>query len=214
MLRIDSFSLLCYNALKGGEVMKLKRFSLLALFAGVLIAVIGFVAPLIAMQNHSAPSGATGIIGGADAPTYRFIASRVMDGWPFYAMLLGITLVITALFCLIFSKTVKQNCGIMTTAISFGLSAVGAMGLLCFLIWFGITAFHEMSKHPISYPVSVSLGLACLLLFFGLIALYIDRRRKAWSSKGLCIDVLTSILYLPTFFCVFYYLYEKLSELV
>lgn len=194
--------------------MKLKRISLLALFVGVMIAAIGFAAPLIALQNDSASGGATGIVGGADAPTYRFIAAHTMDSWPFYAMLLGITLVITALFCLIFSKTVKQNCGIMTTAISFGLSAVGAMGLLCFLVWFGIAAFHEVSRHPISYPVSISLGLVCLLLFFGLIALYMNRRRKSWSIKGLCIDVLTSILYLPTFFCVFYCLYEKLSELV
>ena len=180
--------------------MKLKHACLLTLLSGVLFTAIGAVIPFIKFQNHISESGAIGIIGGADTPTYEFNVLRIiMNGWPFVVILLGITLTVSALLCLMFAKAVKNNCNVKTSVASLGISAVGAMGLVCFFLWLTIAAFHEMSKHPITYPLSVSLGLLCLLLFFVLIAIYLWLRKKTWSIKGVIIDVLTSIIYLPVF---------------
>lgn len=184
--------------------MRLKQISLLTLFVGVLFSVVGVIAPFIALQNYTSQIG-------ADTPTYHYIVFRLMNGWPFCMIVFGITLIVSALFCLIFSKTVKNNCNIITTALSLGLSAVGAMGLVCAFLWFTIASFHEMSKHPITYPVSISLGLFCFFLFVFLIAVYLKLRKNTWSIKGFCIDILTSVIYLPTFFHAFSYLYEIVS---
>ena len=191
--------------------MKLKQMSLLTLLTGVLFSIIGVIVPIITLQNYTSQNGAIGIIGGADTPTYEFVVFRIMNGWPFVAILFGITLIVSALFCLIFSKTVKNNCNIKTTALSLGLSAVGAAGLVCAFLWFSIVSFGEMSKHPIEYPISVSLGILCFFAFIVLIAIYLKLRKINWSIKGLYIDILTSVIYLPTFFFAFSYLYNTLS---
>ena len=49
------------------------------------------------------------------------------------------------------NEYVKNNCNIKTTALSLGLSAVGAAGLVCAFLWFSIVSFGEMSKHPTEY---------------------------------------------------------------
>ena len=191
--------------------MKLKIFSLLTLLIGVLFSIIGAIVPFITLQSYASHNGSIGIIGGADTPTYEFVVFRIMNGWPFIAILFGITLIVSALFCLIFPQTVKNNCNIKTTALSLGLSAVGAAGLVCAFLWFTIVSFSEMSKHPIEYPVSVLLGIFCFFVFVVLIALYLKARKINWSIKGFCIDILISVIYLPTFFFVFSYLYNTLS---
>ncbi len=191
--------------------MKLKQISLVTLLAGVLLSAAGAIAPFIVLQDYISKNGTVGIIGGADTPTTSFIVFRLMNGWPFVAVLFGITLIISALFCLIFSKTVKKNCSIRTTAFSLALSAVGAAGIVCFFVWFAMVAFHETSKYPIEYPVSVMLGILCFFTFVVLIACYFNMRKTNWSIKGIIIDVLTSIVYLPTFFFLFTYLYEIIA---
>ena len=191
--------------------MKLKQISLLTLLTGALFLIIGVMFPFITLQNYTSQNGAIGIIGGADTPTYEFLVFRIMNGWSFVAILFGVTLIVSALFCLIFSKTVKNNCNIKTTALSLGLSAVGAAGLVCVFLWFAIVSFGEMSKHPIEYPVSVLLGIISFLGFIVLIALYLKIRKTNWSIKGFIIDVLTSIIYLPTFFFVLSYMYNTFN---
>ncbi len=191
--------------------MKLKQISLLTLLTGALFSIIGVIVPFITLQNYTSQNGAIGIIGGADTPTYEFVIFHIMNGWPFVAILFGITLIVSALFCLIFSKTVKNNCNIKTTALSLGLSAVGAAGLVCAFLWFSIVSFDEMSKHPIEYPVSILLGIVCFFAFAILIAVYLKLRKTNWSVKGFYIDILTSIIYLPTFFFLLAYIYGLLN---
>ena len=191
--------------------MKLKQFALLTLLAGVLFSAVGIIVPFIALQIYISQNGAIGIIGGVDTPTYEFVILTLMNGWPFVVILFGITLIVSALFCLIFSKTVKNNCSIKTSVSSLGLSAVGAVGLACAFIWFSVVSFGEMSKHPISYPFSIILGLISLFVFIILIVMYLKFRKKSWSIKGFCIDIITSIIYLPSFFYAFSYLYNTLS---
>ena len=191
--------------------MKLKQMSLLTLLIGVLFSIIGVIIPFITLKNYTYENGAIGIIGGADTPAYEFVVFRILNGWPFVTILFGSALIVSALFCLIFSKTVKNNCSIKTAVLSLGLSAVGAAGLACAFLWFTIASFGEMSKHPIEYPVSVLLGIISFFGFIVLIALYLKIRKTNWSIKGFCIDILTSVIFLPTFFFAFSYLYNTLS---
>ena len=184
--------------------MKLKRYSLIVLLLGFVVLLVGTIMPVIYWINFTALYGATvGIIGGADAPTYKLLLSSIFEGLPFVLILFGITLIISSAFCLLFSKTVRAYCHIATSAISLGLSAVGALGLVCAFLWFVVVSFNEISKYPIQYPVSVIVGILCLFAFLALIALYFKARCKNWSIKGLVIDILTSIVYLPTFFFMF-----------
>ena len=191
--------------------MKLKRNALIILILGVLISLLGFIAPIVYWNNYTSNNGAIGIIGGADAPTYTFMLLALFDGLPFVLAFLGISLIISSGFCLLFSNTVKKHCNINTSVISLGLSGIGALGLVCVFLWFSIVSFGEMSKHPIEYPISILLGIACFFVFMILIVLYLKFRKTAWSLKGFCIDILTSVIYLPTFFFAFSYLYEILS---
>lgn len=191
--------------------MKLRRYALWALLSGIGVFLLGFVGPVCLEIAMHGPS--TGIVGGADGPTYWFILSRLYDGWPIALILLGISVVISSGFCLLFSKTVNKHCNIKTSAISLGLSGVGAAGLVCALWCFAIVMFDGSSKFPIEYPVSISLGVLCFLAFILLIGLYFMVRGKNWSIIGVIIDVLTSIVYLPAFFWIISYVYEGFSRI-
>lgn len=191
--------------------MNLKRNAWIILILGVLMSVLGFIAPIIYWKSYTSQNGAIGIIGGADAPTYKFMLSAIFDGLPFVLICLGICLVISCVFCLVFSKTVRKHCNISTSVISLGLSGVGALGLVCAFMWFTIVSFGEMSRHPIQYPVSILLGNICFFVFIVLMVIYFKLRKTNWSIKGFVIDVLTSVLYLPAFFFAFGYLHEILT---
>ncbi len=180
--------------------MNLKPNALIILILGVLMSILGFIAPIVYWNNYTLHNGAIGIIGGADAPTYTFMLSAFFDGLPFVLIWLGISLVVSSGFCLLFSNTVKKHCNINTSVISLGLSSVGALGLVCAFLWFSIVSFG-----------SILLGIVCFFTFVVLIAIYLKKRKINWSIKGFIIDILTSIAYLPAFFFVFSYLYEILS---
>ena len=188
--------------------MKLRSLSLAALSAGLLSTGLGLALPYLVLQNRIAESSAVSIIGGADAPTYQFIVFGLLNGWPFCLVLLGLCLILTALFCLLFPKTALTHCTLKTTALSLGLSAVGASGLVCAFVFYTIAAFGEASRYPVAYPGSIIVGLLSLFGFVVLITLYARCRSSKWSLKGLVIDGFTSLLYLPALFFLFSYLYQ------
>ena len=90
--------------------------------------------------------------------------------------ILSLTLLLCGGFCLVFKKTVYENCRLKTTLISLCISLFGAIGLCCLFIWFSIVAFGKMSSHPIEYPVSIVGGLLSLFMFIIAIAFYIKLR--------------------------------------
>lgn len=193
------FGLLCYSENEEVFRMNLKKYSLIAIGAGVctLLPVISvFVALMSVPQGPS-----VGIIGGADGPTAQFLMTELLSDWPGCLFLLAAALILSGFFCLLFSKTVARVCSVKTSAVALGLSATGGVGLYCFFAWLAMTAFHETGKHPIAYPVSVALGVVCLTAFAALLAIYFRKRRQSWSWGGLAIDVATAVLYLPFFTC-------------
>ena len=186
--------------------MKLKRHFWWGLLVGILILICGVSIPLV-----SSPSDYALIIGGADAPTFWFHLRSLLGGLPLVLVVLGLSLSLSAGFCLLFFKTVKTHCTLYTTAISLGLSATGALGLVCVYLWFVIVSFGKMAEHPVAHPASVLLGLLCLVVFILLLYFYFVKRCHAWTTKGFMIDVLTALVYLPTWFFTFGYLYEWIS---
>lgn len=191
--------------------MKLKRNALWALLVGLLIALAGAWMPISVMLSFE-PSAETAIIGGAGAPTLQYLVSQTFGVLPYTLVMLGAAVMISAIFCLLFSKTVQGHCALKTSLVSLGLSATGAAGLCCVLIWIACVAFGGAPKrYPVRYPLSIALGMVCLCVFILLGLLYCKLREGKWSIRGVAIDVLTSILYLPAFFFAFIYLYSLID---
>lgn len=189
--------------------MKLKRISLIVLVIGLVIAISGYVTPMVYWSYYTAHHGSIGLIGAADnPPSYWFALYAMFGGLPLVLFVLGITLFVSSGFCLLFSKTVKRHCNIKTSAISLALSGIGVLGFICAFKWCTIVTFHEREKYPIQYPVSILLGILCACAFVVLLVLYFKVRRMNWSIKGFAMDVLTGIVHLPAFFFMFAYLSE------
>lgn len=115
-------------------------------------------------------------------PTYIFSLFYDRVGLPIFLLLSGVDLIITALFCFLFSKTVQAYCYIPTSGISVGLSA---LGVVCFLMWFSIASFDEMSRHPIAYPSPSFWGSDFACFGVGGVALVVtqllkDRKYLSW----------------------------------
>lgn len=187
--------------------MKFKMSAPILLIIGILLLLTGFLTPIV-YQILVSDNGATGIIGGANTLPYFFMLSTMFYGLPAILGFLGIGLAVSSCFCLVFKSTVKKYCAIDTSAISLGLSAVGALGFMCFRVWCLMAAFGASPEYPIRYPVSIILGILCFIAFVALIVIYIKKRKAKRSAKGLIIDILTSVLYFPAFFFCFSCLYN------
>ena len=200
--------------LRFGDHMKMKRCSLLVLFLGIALLCIGIALPAVFWQIFGrviSQRADMAIIGGADAATYQYLSRTLLNGLPNAIGMLGISMILSAGFCLLFSGTVRKHCTVATSAIALGLSATGALGLVCVLVWSSIVAFDSARHYPIEFPVSIMLGLLCLCAFLILFSLYFKVREKHKSIPGLLIDVFSGILYLPAYFLAFSYLYEIIA---
>lgn len=179
----------------------MKKYSYIALSVGIVSTLTGILLPIIAFVSYTAQGG-VGIIGGADTPTYQFMAYRIFNGFPIYALTFGAVLIIASLFCLIFRKTVAEHCSLKTTALSLSLSFTGSVGLACVYLLYNIVVFQKISDYPIEYYTSIILGLLAFVIFVVLIVLYCKVQRGGFSVKGVVIDIGTGILALPLFFLI------------
>ena len=191
---------------------KFKIYSSIALISGLVLVLTSVLIPIIKFSNYTAQNGSIGIIGGADMPTLLFSLRYVLGGQLLYAFALGLTLFLSGGFCLVFKRVVINNCSLKTTALSLIISFFGASGLACFFIWYSIVAFLEMSMHPIAYPCSIFVGLLSLVAFITAIIFYIRVRKKNLKPKGIIIDILTSIITLPTLFFLVAKIYAILQS--
>ena len=191
--------------------MGMRRFSSFALIGGVVSLVVGCVAPILAMESAMTDPGAVSVIGGAGAPTYEFMIFTVLDGWPFCLMLLGGCLLITGAFGLIFRKTAQVHMSVPTSLISIVLAAVGGVGAGCAFMLYVIGAFGEVSRHPVGYPGCLVVGALALIAAVVLVGAYFKLRKARMSVKGIVIDVVTCLVYVPSFFFLFAYAYEWIS---
>lgn len=172
--------------------MKIRKYSVFALAAGLVSSCAGVAIPLVEMQN-------TDIVGGADLPTFRLYLMHMLNGLPFWLTVLGGALIVLGAMYLVLAKTVAENCRLKTSAMAVGVSASCGLGLCCALLLMTFAAFGETKKYPITFPASVLLGFVSLCAFVILLVLYFKVRVKEWSTKGFVIDVLTALFLLPTF---------------
>ena len=177
--------------------MKLKTISAITGICGAVSLLVSALMPMVYIKEVL--QGGTSIVGGADGPTYQY-AVRRLGSWPTFLMLAGGALVLTALFCLLFSSTVRKHCRIPTTVLALGMSASGILGLCCFLECAAIFAIGSFRRYPIRDPACVITGILCAYLLVLLAVKYYHARRKQWSGVGLALDIAVGILYLPCFF--------------
>lgn len=79
-----------------------------------------------------------------------------------------------------------------------GISAVGAAGLSCVMVFLSCFVDGDPKAHPVAFPVSVLAGLTCLALFVLLICCYVRQRGKAPSALWTLTDAaLALVLALP-----------------
>lgn len=182
------------------EVNGLMKKSLIALFCGIFLIAVGILIPVISVLIIGSAGGSVGIIGGADGPSAIYLSSQLLSGFPFVLILFGTAIVLSSLFCLIFRKTVKEHCSIKTSILSLALSAVGALGMFCFIEWLIIVGWNSMKFYPIVYYASIIIGIISLITAILLLVLYITERKKQPSVKGIIIDVLLMLLYFMAFF--------------
>ena len=176
---------------------KFRTYSYIVLGSGLFLALVSILGLVIKFVSIS-QNGGFGIIGGADLPeTLRIILS---DYWP--SIVIGLILIACSAFCLIFSKTVMNNCTLKTTTVSLGISLAGLSGLYCYLQWYSIVVFHEMSKHPIRYLASIIIGLLSFAAFVFLIVLYCRLRKQTFSIKGILIDIATCLVAFALFLMI------------
>ena len=193
---------------------KYKIYSSIALISGLLLVLASVLVPIIKLSIYTSQNGSIGIIGGADGPTAIYLTFRLSGGRLPIALILGLTLFLCGGFCLVFKRVIISNCGLRTTALSLVISSFGASGLFCFFIWYGIVAFHEMSMHPIAYPLSIIGGIFSLVALMITIILYIKSRKENLKIKGIILDIITSIITLPIFFWLCAEIHNLLQRIV
>ncbi len=177
--------------------MKLKKFSIIGLVVGALAILAGFGIPALTVLLSELSGNKIAIIGGADLPTFEYAFWREEICVALVA--LGIPLVLTSLFCLVFPNFVQKNFSVKTTAIALGLSATGCLGGYCFITCLAIVGFGMMDESPISYPASIIAGVLALVLFLVLFVLYCKARKGEVKIVGIILDVLTGALFVPFF---------------
>ena len=93
--------------------MKLKKLSIIALVIGVLLLSVGLIAPNILYRQYISRMGTVGIIGAAESDVefnlYSMFYRGIMPEWPLYLLVLGVALIVTALLCLMFNKTIRKS---------------------------------------------------------------------------------------------------------
>lgn len=190
---------------------KINIFSLVTGIIGVLCILVAAI-PIILVLTNFGGANDIGIIGGADTPTINFIMSCLVGTWQGLCFMLGVPLVLTALFAIIFKKTVSNHCSLKTTITALLISAMVGAEAGCFINCFLIAATGQMHKHPIQYPWSVAGTTVAFVAILGLLALYIFKlRAKNPSGKGIAIDMLTAAVYFPFMFLAFLHFAEWLT---
>jgi len=186
------------------KMKKIKIYSFISLILGLIFVLLSVMIPILLTYRYTQQSGSIGIIGGAGYPTISWIISELgFGGYILLLFVIGIVLFLSGAFCLLFKKTVINNCSLKTTILSLTVSLFSAIGLICFITWYSIVVFHEMSKSPIAYPTSITGGLISLIAFIITIVFYFKARKSNFKVKGIVIDVLTIVIYLPIFFLFF-----------
>lgn len=190
----------------------MRKVAVITLIIGVVMFLVGIFLPIILLEIYTSQNDSIGIIGGADTPSILLISNLILNNLPHVLMIFGGAIILSSLFCIIFTKTVNKHCTLETSSISLGLSASASLGIYCVLVFISCHIMSHPSKHPITYPTSIILGLICLAIFAFLIFLYTKRREAKPSAKGVTIDIIFALTYLIPFFFTYSMLHNYISD--
>ena len=96
---------------------------------------------------------------------------------------------------------------------ALGISATCALGVFGFSLFALCHIMTSPAKHPIMYPVSLTLMALSIILFLMLICLYIFLRVKKGSMLGVIIDVTLALVYSPAFFFIYLLTYDLTARI-
>jgi hypothetical protein len=168
------------------------------LVVGVVLLAIGFVGPYIVDQLHSSGASVGVIAGGIDFPSYQDMIFNHWHGLWSILIHLGGAMILSACVAWIFHKTVQKCCMRITSLLAFGLSIFSS----AFVVFVLFTSFTSSWNH-MYYPRTNLIATICVIVFalicFILFVSYVYNRFKQFSLRGLLLDMLLTIVYLPSF---------------
>lgn len=170
------------------------------LIAGLALAALGYTLPeIVDLQN-------TDTLSAGDF----FAKELTLTVHSENLFMLGVAVALCALFCLIFRKTVQNNCSVRTSAVALALSAVSVLGTSFALG--GL--FYGSYESTALLTVDAIVALLCLCGFILLLGLYTKLRVKNPSAKGIVIDILFAFLYLIPLFLTGLEAHDAISKLI
>ncbi len=177
------------------------------LVMGVVLMTIGFTGPYFVEKLHNQGISVGMIAGGIDFPTYQDMMFNHWHGFWSILVHLGGAMILTACFAWLFHNTVQKCCTRITSLLAIGLSIMGSacgVSLLYTLATSGSDHMHYPHANLIATICVIVSALICFLLFVS----YIYSRFKRFSLCGLLLDLLLTVVYLPSFFWFWSVLFE------
>ncbi len=164
----------------------MKKRGIITLIIGVVILILGIVAPLVFSNLVKAPA----------AEQVNVLSPQRVSLYIALAFIpAGFALLLNGLFVTLFPAFTENVCRTSTTVISISISAFGSLVLVSLFNLYVYVVFNESKLHPISYPVSFFAALLCFFACCILVILYYYFRRKNYSLQGIAVDLLTMSLY-------------------
>ncbi len=190
----------------------MKKISISTLLTGIALLSLGYLIPIMIILL-TPQQDSIGIIGGADGPTAIFLTSKLFFNFPLLLKLFGVSIALSGLFCLIFTKTVDENCYAETSIVALALSAIVGLGFYSVVLYLSSIFLTQTDEHPIAHPGSIILGILAFIVFIVLLCFYIKSRKTKPSAKGVLIDILFSLMFIVPFFFLFMEVGERISDL-
>jgi hypothetical protein len=180
----------------------MKKSHLITLIAvlvmGAVLLTIGLIGPSVVWKLDNQGVSVGIIAGGIDSPTYQDMMFNHWHGIWSILVHLGGAMILTACFTWIFHKTVQKCCMRITSLLAFGLS-IFSSAFVVFVLFTSFTSSWNHMYYPRANLIAticvIVFALICLILFVS----YVYNRFKQFSLRGLLLDMLLTIVYLPSF---------------
>ena len=179
----------------------MKKLSTVTLWIGAVLMLGGLIPPRI-LQSQA---GAEGV--------YAYFYYLLSGGGFLWLLLLGLTLAVTGLLCRFRGAAWSRVCSRKTAGLAIGASAALGLGLGFLLIW-GTASEFAREITVLARPLGIVGGAACAAALAVLAAVYARERQASPSGKGMAVDALLCLGYLPSFFFTLVIVYDWILGLV
>lgn len=130
---------------------------------------------------------------------------------PHLLTIAGVDFFVCGIIGLFFNTYFSKICTLKTTVTALAISANVGLGIWCCMSWLSCHFLTTPDKHPVRYPTSIILGRVCFIVFCILVCFYTKFRKINKTIKGVVVDLLLTIIYLPMFVVLFAVLDRNLA---